>query len=193
MNETRSRESKHAIILAAASDLFDGRRFDEVTLDEIAVAAGVGKGTLYLYFKNKEDLFAEMAVEGMNEMAGRIREIRTMDGSYKDRLFLFGSEFSAFLARRHGMMRVMHQMQSELVNRKFHKHLSGIISAIQALLQAGIEEKVLRREFKVEELRCALVGPLLLKVRREMSAGEKIEVIPLLNFFWDAAAVETNR
>ena len=57
MKREKKKEDKRATILKAASDVFKGRRFDEVTLDEIAVRAGVGKGTLYLYFKNKEDLF----------------------------------------------------------------------------------------------------------------------------------------
>jgi len=43
-------------ILAAARKLLDQRGLEAMTMEEIAAAAGVAKGTLYLYFQNKDDL-----------------------------------------------------------------------------------------------------------------------------------------
>jgi AcrR family transcriptional regulator len=44
-------------ILAAAGRLFGTRRFHEVRMEDVAAAAGLGKGTLYRYFKDKEELY----------------------------------------------------------------------------------------------------------------------------------------
>lgn len=44
-------------LLAAASGVFARRGFRGATIDEIAAAAGIAKGTVYLYFASKEDLF----------------------------------------------------------------------------------------------------------------------------------------
>jgi AcrR family transcriptional regulator len=44
-------------ILAAAGRLFALHRFHEARMEDIAAAAGVGKGTLYRYFKDKEELY----------------------------------------------------------------------------------------------------------------------------------------
>ena len=55
--DTRSR------IMAAASGLFLQRGIDSVTVDEIAAAADVGKGTVYNYFEAKEDMVVAMVVE----------------------------------------------------------------------------------------------------------------------------------
>jgi AcrR family transcriptional regulator len=58
--ELRWRRRKHARpaeILAAALDCFAERGFAATRLDEVARRAGVTKGTLYLYFYNKEELF----------------------------------------------------------------------------------------------------------------------------------------
>lgn len=52
----REREARRNHILEAAEHLFLEKGFDNVTVDDIAVAAEVAKGTLYLYFKNKNDL-----------------------------------------------------------------------------------------------------------------------------------------
>lgn len=184
--QQKPKDPKREAILASAARLFDTRRFDAVKLDEIAAGAGVGKGTLYLYFENKEDLFAQMAVEGMEEMAARIREISGMPIPFKQRLFLFGADFTAFLERRHGIMRMLGQVQSEPVNRTFGGYLNQMISAIHEMLQKGILEGSLRNGFTPAQLRCALVGPLLLRSRREAEAGEKIEWTALLEIFWSA-------
>ena len=55
-----SKENKRILILKALEELLPGRRFHEITLDEVAKAAQVGKGTIYLYFKDKDALFAEL-------------------------------------------------------------------------------------------------------------------------------------
>jgi AcrR family transcriptional regulator len=47
-------------ILAAARKLLDQRSIDAMTMEEIAAAAGVAKGTLYLYFQSKDELILAM-------------------------------------------------------------------------------------------------------------------------------------
>ena len=53
----RRKEARPQEILAAALALFAERGFAATRLDEVALRAGVTKGTLYLYFPNKEELF----------------------------------------------------------------------------------------------------------------------------------------
>lgn len=50
-------DDKKTRILNAAAELFAEKPFHKVLLDHVARAAGVGKGTLYLYFKSKDELF----------------------------------------------------------------------------------------------------------------------------------------
>jgi TetR/AcrR family fatty acid metabolism transcriptional regulator len=47
-------------ILTAAARLFAGQRFHEARMEDIAAAAEVGKGTLYRYFKDKEELYTAL-------------------------------------------------------------------------------------------------------------------------------------
>jgi AcrR family transcriptional regulator len=54
---TRRKEARPEEIIAAALDLFVERGYASTRLDDVAARAGVSKGTLYLYFENKEDLF----------------------------------------------------------------------------------------------------------------------------------------
>lgn len=48
---------KHTAILDAAYELFGSGGFYETKMSEVAEHAGIAKGTVYLYFKSKEDLF----------------------------------------------------------------------------------------------------------------------------------------
>jgi AcrR family transcriptional regulator len=52
----RKKNALRARILSSAIDLFSRRGLDAVTMDEIAEAADVGKGTIYNYFATKEDI-----------------------------------------------------------------------------------------------------------------------------------------
>lgn len=61
----RRKEARPQELLAAALDLFVERGFNATRLDDVAKLAGVSKGTLYLYFANKEELFKAVIRENM--------------------------------------------------------------------------------------------------------------------------------
>lgn len=51
---------KHIRILLAAKDVFEKKGYHEAKISEIAMAAGVGKGTVYEYFESKASLYEKM-------------------------------------------------------------------------------------------------------------------------------------
>ena len=57
-------------IIDAAIQLFAERPFHEVRMEDIAARAKVAKGTLYLHYKDKEDLFAGIMNDGL-QVSGR--------------------------------------------------------------------------------------------------------------------------
>ena len=59
-------------IMRAAEKLFTARRYDEVKLDDVAQTAGVGKGTIYRYFDNKEALYFRTLMFGLEELVERM-------------------------------------------------------------------------------------------------------------------------
>jgi len=67
-------ENKRRLIVQTAVKLFSEKPFHQVRLDDVAEAAGVGKGTVYIYFKNKEELYYSLIFEGFVEMVDRLKE-----------------------------------------------------------------------------------------------------------------------
>lgn len=67
-------EEKRACITAAAVKLFATKPFHKVRLDDVAAAAKVGKGTLYLYFKSKDDLYISIIYDAFAKVLAHLRE-----------------------------------------------------------------------------------------------------------------------
>jgi AcrR family transcriptional regulator len=65
--------AKRQAILDAAAELFASRAFHEVRLEDVAAAAHIGKGTVYIYFQNKQALFLELLRDGFRRLLERIR------------------------------------------------------------------------------------------------------------------------
>jgi TetR/AcrR family transcriptional regulator len=55
-------------ILAAATRLFGERPYHEVRMEDVAAAASVSKGGVYLHFKDKEDLYVALILDGMERL-----------------------------------------------------------------------------------------------------------------------------
>ncbi|WP_223851510.1 MULTISPECIES: TetR/AcrR family transcriptional regulator [Cupriavidus] len=62
---TRRKAARPQELVAAALELFVERGFAATRLEDVAAAAGVSKGTVYLYFANKEELFKTVVRENM--------------------------------------------------------------------------------------------------------------------------------
>ena len=56
---------RQASIILAAHEVFSSKGFHQAKMEEIAKKAGVGKGTLYEYFKSKRELFCGMVKQWM--------------------------------------------------------------------------------------------------------------------------------
>ncbi len=69
---TDKRAAKREAILAAALDEFSLNGFAATRLDDVARRAGVAKGTIYLYFSDKETLFQELVRSMLSPVVGAV-------------------------------------------------------------------------------------------------------------------------
>ena len=96
---------KRLRIMQAAEQLFRTRQFHEITLDEVARVADVGKGTIYLYFSDKEDLFFQTAVAGYDEMCKLLLKKVADELTFDETLLQTCTTISDFFRRRRPLFR----------------------------------------------------------------------------------------
>ena len=70
---TPAQARRRQAIVRAAEHQFAEKRFDEVLMEDVAAEAGVGKGTLYRYFEDKEALYFAVVMEGFDALIERLR------------------------------------------------------------------------------------------------------------------------
>jgi AcrR family transcriptional regulator len=95
--ETES--AKRRQIMAGAQAVFLAHGFDGASMGEIARKAGVSKGTLYVYFDSKEQLFEAIFEEACMEQAEQVMTLDSHDHDVEAALTRFGSEFVRYLCR----------------------------------------------------------------------------------------------
>lgn len=112
----RERQARRKDILDAARAVFAEKGFDEATLDDVAVRAEFGKGTLYNYFENKEALFASVLEDSFEEAMVHVRRALDGDVPISDKIsgFVRGmlTYFYTHLESVQLMMRESHQLRS---------------------------------------------------------------------------------
>lgn len=60
-------------MLEAAARLFGAQRFHEVRMEDVAAEAGIGKGTIYRYFEDKDELYLSLLERAGDQLSERIR------------------------------------------------------------------------------------------------------------------------
>lgn len=70
--EEKSKRQRNAILSAAVS-VFSQKGFHKASVEEIANRAGIGKGTIYIYFDDKAQLFAAAVAEGIESIIAQLR------------------------------------------------------------------------------------------------------------------------
>jgi AcrR family transcriptional regulator len=135
---TRKNENgKRTQILRAATDVFSAREFHTVPVEDVATAAGVGKGTLYLYFPTKEQLFYATILEALDVLLGEL-EAAVQGRTGEEALRAFTRTFVDFFwSRRHlaVLMGRYEHKQREPEGEPWRLRRQKVVALVRTLLQ----------------------------------------------------------
>src|SRR5919109_3342246 len=95
--------AKRRQIMDGAREVFLAQGFDAASMGEIARKAGVSKGTLYVYFDSKEELFEATVHEACAAQAKAVFSLDPADHDLEGVLTRLGREYVKFLCRPGGM------------------------------------------------------------------------------------------
>ena len=137
--ETRSAKRRETILAAALAE-FSARGFEATRLDDVAKRAKVAKGTIYLYFRDKESLFQELIRDMLTPIIGTIQTLGAVDvplAVLADRLAdMFVRE--VYETPRREIVRLMiteGRRFPKVAEFYYREVLSHIIAAIRAILR----------------------------------------------------------
>jgi AcrR family transcriptional regulator len=109
----REREQRKAKIIDAAERLFFSRRYEEVSMEEIAREVELNKATLYLYFENKEALYATIVLRGIRILEEKYRKCHEKKVPGIARVALMGQAYFEFAQEYPDYLRLIHFYSSE--------------------------------------------------------------------------------
>lgn len=98
----REKEQRKNQIVDAAEKVIFSKGLDQATMDEIADEAELSKGTLYLYFKNKTELYMAIAERGSNLLNSRFARIFSNDYSGIELIRMMGETYLDFVRQNPG-------------------------------------------------------------------------------------------
>lgn len=191
-------EDKRESILKAAEEIVQNRRFHEVTLDEVAQAARVSKGTIYNYFEDKEDLFFQLATHGHDQLCEAVRDCASSPTprTFEERLVMICARISEFFQSRHALMRVMgdHEARIRALHHKhrqvFRQHRGRLRSAVAKVVSVGIPDGQIRTDVPLEVLAEFLLGLMATRGRAFHDQEQPPSIELLVDFFLRGARGE---
>ena len=142
--------AKRAAIVEAATSLFVAQRYEMVTMEEVAVKAGVSKMTVYSHFADKEALFEDVVRGVSDQMMRGLLDVGSGKLPLRERLTDIGTAFLCVIINLHAggmvhslpMLSVSHALRSRLYNAGPGRTL--------AVLAAILKEAVERNELIVD-------------------------------------------
>jgi TetR/AcrR family fatty acid metabolism transcriptional regulator len=158
-----SRREKRERILRAAVAIFSRKGFFNSKVSEIARAASVADGTIYLYFKNKEDLLISLFEEKMGEIVSDVQRRTSAGVNATEKLRIFIENHMDLLEREAGLVEVL---QVELrQSTKFLKDYTPVkffeyLDVIRDILDEGKREGSFRPDMNVSVARRAIFGAM---------------------------------
>ena len=179
-DETLKKSFKRKAIIQAAIEVFGKKDFQSAAISEIAQSAGVADGTIYQYFKNKEDLFFSIPVEKTKEFRDELNlHLQGIDGALnKIRKFVW--YFLYFFKTNPEYGRIL--MLEMRVSRSFvatatYDFLKKSVSQVMEIIAEGQKEKVIRADIDPYVMRHLILGVLEHMATRWLLKGARYDLL----------------
>lgn len=144
-------EFRRAEILDAARKICASRGYHEMTVDEIAQAAGIAKGTVYLYFRSKHEIYWAMIEQVLAVLHDQVRAQLSQPGPIEDVLRRFVTTKMTFFEEHRDLLRLYYNEVNSIAARparsreQFERHYLEQVRLLQSALDTAMSEGVLRR------------------------------------------------
>jgi AcrR family transcriptional regulator len=134
-------------IFKAAIKVFSESSYDGATLDDIAAAAGISKGTLYYHFKSKDEIFKYIITEGMELIKEQLDEAASReDNSLLKLKSLCRHQLRMVYEKKDFFKVIMSQLWGkEIRQSELREAISDYIRVIEVYIKEAMEAGVIKK------------------------------------------------
>lgn len=164
----KGKENRRNTILRAARKLFFDRGFKSVTVDNIAAKSEISKGSIYLCFESKDEIYAQILISENIALYERIKNFLVTEASAAQLLLEFARVYVDYFLNDAELFRIlmtfmMHTGQMNLTekqNRELIQSTNENIKFISEIIQKGIDSGEFSPISNIRQMQNAIWGML---------------------------------
>lgn len=183
----REKQKRKELIIRAAEKVFFSQGFERSTMDDIAEEAELSKGTLYLYFKSKEDLHISVVHKVGSRLKASMMGIENLDEDAFEKLVSMGRATIEFANKFPDQMKSIMLIESfELQQTSYStSQLKDVIfkdspvGIVIRIVEQGVKEKLIRADIPAPLIAHTLWMQMLSVVRFVSTKSTLIKMLEL--------------
>lgn len=143
----REKEERRELILGTARRLFFDEGFQAVTVEKIAREAELAKGSIYLHFCGKEEIYTEILLRDIDAFYQEIASLVSADASAESRLVRLAHVYAALFLRDRELFRILMNFQlypdrlnlPEDLHRRLIVSMKKNIDVVEKIFEQGVQ------------------------------------------------------
>lgn len=158
---------KRISILNTLEDIIKSKRYHEVKIDDVAKKCKIGKGTIYTYFKSKDEMYYELAMHGLEVIAEEINSINIEGKDIKELIFCVARELSLFFEKREAVVKVLQELsnRTKIMTRarkeRMYHNKAELRLSLSKILKVGVEQGLVIDSFSLNQISELMVHSLI--------------------------------
>jgi AcrR family transcriptional regulator len=135
-------------ILDVAVEVFSKNGYARTQVDEIANLAGLGKGTVYRYFKDKKSLFLSVADKGIENLKDLVLEAMAKEKEPLDKIKKAIEKYLKFFEANSSLIGILIHEQSEFqkrIQKRYFDHYYEHINKMEEVFRQGIAKGQIKK------------------------------------------------
>ena len=190
INKKSKSNGKYHQILEAAIKVFAEQGFHQATISQIAREAGVADGTIYLYFKNKEDIMVNFFGYKTKQVFGRFREEVDKADNARDKLrMLIKRHLEEF--QRDRSMAILYQTETRRFSRMCEEQIREMskmyLDLVSEIVETGQDEGLMRKDLYMGLVKRFIIGAIDEVINTWLHSGGNYDLVsmadPLVDLF----------
>ncbi|HPO52568.1 MAG TPA: TetR/AcrR family transcriptional regulator [bacterium] len=172
-------KNKRKAIIEAASKIIGEKGYSLTTIDEIAAKSGIGKGTFYIYFKNKDDLFFAIIEENFNQFLSNAKASIEKIDDFFEKIRKFIEMYLSHYEKNYFLFKILVQEKPSIKKGEFMKFWSTFFSRWD-FLKNEISDQIKAgtlKNFGADDIMHSLLGILHGNIHKWLLSGREYSLV----------------